>query len=348
MVITNISRKKRLMAILVITLLIFVALIIRIGWIQFIQGKSLQEMAYKQQTLNRIISPKRGTIYDSTGKVLAMSSSVETITINPTNIKEENKEKTAQAMSDIFELDYETVLDKLKKKSSIETIIKKVEKDKADELRIWMKENQISAGINIDEDTKRYYPYNNLASHVLGFCGDDNQGLGGIEIYYDNALKGTPGKIVVSKDAAGREIPNGEERYIPPEDGNNLVLTIDSNVQSIAEKHLKQACIDNQCTDGGNIIIMNPKTGDILAMAGYPDFDLNTPFTPNTTELQGNWENLSSKEKSEALQKMWRNKAISDAYEPGSTFKIVTTAAALEENLATPDKAGEFVCTRFY
>ena len=343
---TNSKRKKRMIVMLVFSFLLLIVLVCRIGWIQFVQGAELQEKAYKQQTLNRIISPKRGTIYDSTkNKILAISASVETITVNPTIIKDENKEKVAKAFSDIFELDYQTMLDKVSKKSSIETIVKKVEKEKADELRIWMKENKISNGINIDEDSKRYYPYNNLASHIIGFCGDENTGLDGIEAKYDNILKGTVGKIVVSKSATGEELPNGEESYIPSENGSDIVLTIDQNVQSITEKYLKQAVIDNECTDGGNIIIMNPKNGDIIAMATYPDYNLNTPFEPNTESLKNIWDSLPKEEKVNSQLKMWRNKAISDSYEPGSTFKLITTSIALEEGIVTTDKAGEFNCT---
>lgn len=189
---TDISRKKRLKNILFISFLIFNLLLTRIGFIQFVQGSELQTYAYIQQNSNRNISPKRGTIYDSTGVELAISASAETITVNPTNIKKEDKEKVAKALANIFDLDYETVLKKVKKKTSIETIIKKVDKEKTDELRVWMRENNILSGINIDEDTKRYYPYNNLASHIIGFTGSDNQGLDGIEAKFDKVLKGMP------------------------------------------------------------------------------------------------------------------------------------------------------------
>ena len=153
---------------------------------------------------------------------------------------------------------------------SKKAIIKKVEKEKADELRIWMNQNNISSGINIDEDTKRYYPYNNLASQIIGFCGSDNQGLDGIEAVYDRTLKGSQGKIVKVTDATGGEIKNATENYVPAIDGNDLILTIDSVIQGIAEKYLTEACIDNKCTDGGNIMIMNPQNGDILAIARVP------------------------------------------------------------------------------
>ena len=251
-------------------------------------------MAYVQQTLDRKINPKRGTIYDCTGNtILAVSSTVETVTVNPVNIPKDDKEKVAKALSDIFELDYETVLKRVSKKSSIETIVKKVDKDKADELRIWMKENDINKGINIDEDTKRYYPFNNLASQIIGFCGSDNQGLDGIEALYDEELKGSKGKIIKVTDAKGGEINNSTENYEHAVDGNDLILTIDSTIQGIAEKYLKEACIDNKCTDGGNITIMNPQNGDILAIAGYPNYNLNEPYLPNTDELKEIWDSLS-------------------------------------------------------
>ncbi len=343
---TNIKRKKRLRNILFISFMICFLLIVRVGTIQFIQGSELQAMAYSQQTLNRKINPKRGTIYDSTGKnILAVSASVETISVTPNNIKEEDKEKVARAMSDIFELDYETVLKKVNKNSSIETIVKKVEKEDADKLRIWMKENNIITGINIDEDTKRYYPYATLASHIIGFTGSDNQGLEGIESRYDDILKGSTGKILKLTDAIGTDLGEEGEDYISAVDGNDLILSIDMTIQSIAEKYLKEACIDNKCTDGGNIIITNPKTGDILAMAGYPNYDLNNPYQINTDELSYVWDSLSSSEKSTELQQMWRNKAISDTYEPGSVFKLVTASTALEEGLTDTDNQGEFSCT---
>ena len=277
--------------------------------------------------------------------ILAVSSTVETITVTPVNIPKDQKEKVAKALSDIFELDYETVLKRVSKRSSIETIAKKVDKEKSDLLRVWMQENNITSGINIDEDTKRYYPYNNLASQVIGFSGSDNQGLDGIEAVYDDELKGEKGKIQKMTDARGGDLGNVSENYVPAVDGNDLVLTIDSTIQGIAEKYLEEACIDNKCTDGGNIIVMSPKTGDILAMAGYPNYNLNAPFDPSTDELKQSWSSMSDTEKNRARLALWRNKAVTDTYEPGSTFKLITTSASLQEGITTPDKAGEFCCT---
>ena len=259
---TNLSRRKRLRWVLYITFLLFALLLIRIAFIQFVQGEELQAMAYQQQSLDRNITPKRGSIYDATGKVeLAVSASVETVTVNPVNIPEEQKEKVAKKLAEIFELDYEVTLKKVKKRSSIETIAKRVDKAKTDTLRVWMEENNIKTGINIDEDTKRYYPFNNLASQIIGFCGSDNQGLEGLESYYEENLKGESGKIVRVSDARGGEIQDEAEQYIPAVDGDSLVLTIDATIQGIVEKYLKLGCIDNACTDGGSVIIMNPNNG---------------------------------------------------------------------------------------
>ena len=342
----KLSNKKKMRNTLFISFLILICLLIRIGIIQFIQGKELSEMAYQQQTLDRVINPKRGTIYDATGKnILAQSSTVNTITVNPVNISKEDKEKVAKVLSDIFEQDYETVLKKVNKRSSIETIVRKVDKEKADELRTWMKNNNISTGINIDEDTKRYYPYNTLASQVIGFCGSDNQGLDGIEAKYEEQLKGKKGAIQRHTDAKGGEIGREGENYVSAINGNDLVSTIDLTVQSIVEKYLEEACIDNECTDGGNVVVMNPQNGDILAMATYPGYNLNTPYEPYTTELQENWDNIEQSEKTKLLQAVWRNKAIADTYEPGSVFKLITSSAALEEGITDTDNAGEFACT---
>ena len=342
----TLTRKKRMRNAIVVVFLVLLLITVRIGWIQFKDGDKLKYMAYVQHTLDRKINPKRGTIYDATGKkVLAVSATVRTITVNPVNISKENKEKVARALSDIFNVDYDTTLKKVSKRSSIETIARKVEKEQADELMNWMEENNILTGINVDEDTKRYYPYNNLASQIIGFCGSDNQGLNGIEALYDSALKGEMGKIIKITDAKGNTILKEGEDYETAIDGNSLVLTIDATIQGIAEKYLEEACIDNQCTDGGSIIVMNPNNGDILAMAGYPNYNLNEPFTVTDEEVKNNWENLSQEEKSAYLQQMWRNKAISDGYEPGSTFKLITASAALEEGITDTDNKGEFNCS---
>ena len=346
MVPTKLSSKRKMRNTLFICFLILLCLIGRIGFIQFVQGGELSSLAYEQQTLDRKINPKRGTIYDATGKqILAVSSTVETVTVNPGNIAKEDKEKVAKKLSELFELDYETTLKKVSKRSSIETIVKKVDKEKTDSLRIWMQENNIISGINIDEDTKRYYPYGKVASQVIGFCGSDNQGLDGIEAKYDNELKGKQGSIQRHTDAKGGEIGEEGENYVSAIDGNDLVLTIDFTIQSIVEKYLEEACIDNKCTDGGNVIAMNPQNGDILAMATYPAYNLNEPYEPYTDELKETWDSMEQAEKTKNLQAVWRNKAIADTYEPGSVFKLITASAALEEGITDTDNEGEFSCT---
>ena len=343
---------KKLKMIFIVIILILILLIGRIGFLQFVQGSYLKELAYNQQSINQIISPKRGSIYDSTGKILATSSSVDTITINPDKIGEsikDNTEKTqlkenlAKAFSEIFELDYNETLSKINSDSKVETIAKKVEQDKVDKLKNWMKENKVTTGINIDEDTKRYYPYGTVLSQVLGSCGSDNQGLSGIEVQWDSVLKGTPGKIVSSKSASQEEIPNAEETYIPAENGSDLTLTIDYRIQTIVEKYLQQAVENNSCENGGSCIVMDPKTGDILAMATYPNYDLNNPFTPNEYVAK-TYDSLDSEGKANAIYKMWSNKAVSELYEPGSVFKLITASAALEENITGTDIAGDFKC----
>lgn len=346
MIVTKLSNKKKMRNMLFIIFIILACLIGRLGFIQFAKGEELSSMAYMQQTLDRKINPKRGTIFDSTGKnILAVSSTVETVTVNPGNILEKDKEKVAKKLSELFELEYENALKKVKKRSSIETIAKKVDKQKTDQLRVWMEENNIMSGINIDEDTKRYYPYNKLASQVIGFSGSDNQGLDGIEAKYDEILKGKKGSIQRHTDAKGGEIGKEGEKYVSAIDGNDIVLTIDLNIQSIVEKYLEEACIDNKCTDGGNVVVMNPQSGDILAMATYPSYNLNEPYSPYTEELEQIWEGLEQSEKTKNLQAVWRNRAITDTYEPGSVFKLITTSAALEEGIAETDKQGEFACT---
>ena len=350
------TMSQRLGRFMLIFFLILLLLIGRLAWLQIVQGSDLKEAMYDQLITSRVISAKRGTIYDTNGKALARSAQVDTVTINPQSIKVSDKseelaeiktkalkEKVAKAFSDIFDLDYNETLEKVSSTNSVETIVKKVENDKIAELKKWMEDNEVYAGINIDEDTKRYYPYDNLASNLIGFCGTDNQGLEGLEAWWDSILTGTPGKVTSSQDAVQDLIPDQNQTYIAAQNGNDLTLTIDVNIQAIAEKYLKQACEENKCGNGGNVIIMDPNTGDILAMATYPDYNLNTPFTP-TNISKKKWEKMSSSEQSNTLQEIWNNRAITNTYEPGSVFKIITAAAGLEENLVEPDKANVFTC----
>lgn len=346
---------KRLKGFLVFIFIVFIALVARIGAIQFIDGTWLKERAYSQSTSSTVVSAKRGTIYDSNGKALAISAEVDTVSVNPEYLvvkekgevnqekTQELREKMAQKFAEIFSLEYDDVLKKLNSSRSVETIASKVETDKVTTLKAWLKENKISSGVNIDEDVKRYYPYNNLASNLIGFCGTNNQGLDGIELSYDDELKGTNGKLITAISVIQTAIPDQNEQYIAPENGSNIYLTIDSNIQTIAEKYLKQAVEENNCQRGGNAIAMNPENGEILAMATYPDYNLNDPYTPNESLSKG-WDKLSSQEQSNKLYSMWRNRAVLDTYEPGSTFKIITASIGLEENIVETDTAGDFYC----
>lgn len=346
-------RNKRLRRIMLLVFFLFFALVIRIAYIEFVKGEEYTASMTAQLSTSRTISTKRGKIYDTTGKALALSAKVDTVTINPTLICVKNsdaavaeaktkelKEKVAKAFSDIFELDYEETLAKVNSTKSLETIARKQEKEKIDALKAWMEEEEYSTGINIDEDEKRYYPYGSLASSLLGFCGSDNQGLYGLEQKWDSILTGTPGRIITQTDSKQEFIPDKNEKYIEAENGCNLTLTIDANIQSICEKYLKQAVIDNDCEDGGTVIIMNPQTGDILAMVSYPDYNLNEPFvaSDNLKSQYTNWDGLTEAEQTNAIQSTWKNRTISESYQPGSTFKIITAAIALEEGIAVTDE----------
>ena len=335
--------------------IVFIAIVARIGAIQFIDGTWLKERAYSQSTSSTVVSAKRGTIYDSNGKALAISAEVDTVSVNPEYLvvkekgevnqekTQELREKMAQKFAEIFSLEYDDVLKKLNSSRSVETIASKVETDKVTTLKAWLKENKISSGVNIDEDVKRYYPYNNLASNLIGFCGTNNQGLDGIELSYDDELKGTNGKLITAISVIQTAIPDQNEQYIAPENGSNIYLTIDSNIQTIVEKYLKQAVEENNCQRGGNAIAVNPENGEILAMATYPDYNLNDPYTPNESLSKG-WDKLSSQEQSNKLYSMWRNRAVLDTYEPGSTFKIIAASIGLEEKIVETDTAGDFYC----
>ena len=352
-------KPKKMLVLVLVFLIVFTILLGRVAWIQFVDGAWLKEKEYSQSTSSTLISAKRGTIYDSTGKALAVSVEVDTVSVNPELIKakgkdgksdeeatEELKRNMANALAEIFELNSEEVYKKLTSANSVETIASKVETDKVDKLKTWLEENDVSSGVNIDEDVKRYYPYDNLASNLIGFCGSDNQGLDGIELSYDDVLRGTSGKLTTAIDVTRDAIPDKNEEYIAPENGSNIYLTIDSNIQTIVEKYLKQAVEENECKDGGNAIIMDPSNGDILAMATYPDYNLNDPYTPNSSISEG-WDTLSGQEQTNRLYSMWRNRAVLDTYEPGSTFKVITASIGLEENVVETDTENDFFCSGY-
>lgn len=302
---------------------------------------------------NQILSPKRGTIYDLNGDVLAKSIIVETISLNPgkvcyANGKLVKNEEIAQGLAENLDLDYNEVLEKINTDSSVVVIAKKVDQEKTKKLKTWLGEAGITTGINIDEDTKRYYPYNNLASNLIGICGADNKGIVGIEERWNSTLTGTAGKIVTMQDVNKNAISDETEQYVPVENGSNIYLTIDITIQQIAEKYLKQAVEQNSCSGGGNVIVMNPQNGDILAMATYPDYNLNEPFAIEPTGEAALWDTYTKEQKNSAYNKLWTNKSVSKLYEPGSTFKIITSAIGLEENLVQTDTPGDFSCSGSY
>ena len=338
------SAKKRLMVMLVSFTVIVVGLIVRIAHIQFVEGYELQKKAFIQQNTGRVISPIRGTIYDRNGKKLAISVQAATISCNPNEIAKNKKltaEQVAEDLAQFLSMDKDKVYGIITKNVSSAIIKRKVDRKTEIRIRTWISEKSVR-GINIDEDAKRYYPGGNLMSHILGFTGDDNQGLmGGIEEVMDKYLKGVPGKILSEVDARGSAVPTEREKRIDAQDGLNVVLTIDETIQYLVSKSLDKAIADNKVKDGAVAIVMDPNTCDVLAMVSKPDYDLNNPFAyPENIELDidpSQWKERS-KETVEILSKtVWRNKAVSDTYEPGSVFKSITASAGLEEGVVTPD-----------
>lgn len=335
----SITMKKRLIFLMLSFSVLIFALMVRVGWIQIVKGEWYQKMAYEQQNRDREITPRRGTIYDRNMNPLAISATVERIVVNPQDfekLEESRKEEIAEKLAEILELKKEDVLKKIKRDSSYEIIKKQVEKEVGNEIRKWIKEEGI-IGIYIDEDTKRYYPQNNLAAHVIGFTGADNQGLSGIEAAMEKYLKGVPGKILSETDASGRYVSFSEEKRINPQDGLNVVLTIDENIQYIASNALDKAISDNKVLNGAIAIVMDPRNGDILAMVSKPDFDLNNPRSAPPGENPETWNGYSAEGVEKLSKTVWRNKCVMDTYEPGSTFKAITSAAGLEEGVVTPD-----------
>ena len=343
----QLSAKKRIKVMTALFLVGVMILSLRLGWIQFVRGNKYKFLASQQQTRDSVITAKRGTIYDRNMKVLAQSASAERVTINPQEIeKQENQEKVVRVLVEILGCDEADIRKKIARTDRQSVVIEKqVEKSVADKLR-----NEKVRGIYFEEDAKRYYPYGSLAAQVIGFTGVDNQGLEGLENVLDDELSGVDGRVVAAKDVANNEMPFKYEKDIPAEDGKGVVLTIDEVIQRYTEKHLQQAYEENLLGNGGAAIVMDPNSGEILAMAVVPTYDLNEPrvitdqlLLDRLDALETETEEDYDKAYSAAVTKMWRNKAVVDSYEPGSTFKSIVAAAALENGAARVSDT--FVCT---
>ncbi len=335
----------------------FITIIGKLFIVQVVQGEELSTKALDQQLKDTSIGAKRGTIYDCNGKVIAKSATVWKLALEPTYFEDdEQREYVAKGIADILDTDYEKIFEKTKKNVYYVDIKSNIENDVKDELVEFKKEVtekylKLANVIYLIEDYKRYYPYGTFASSVIGFTGSDGQGLAGLEYQYDEVLSGTPGRVLTAVDGTGKtEMPYEYEYKVDAINGYNLVLTIDETVQRIMEKYLKQGLIDNAVYNRGAAIMMNVKTGGIIGMAVEEGFDANDPFKlvseAKKEEIAALPEDEQEAETSKALSEQWRNKAVSDTYYPGSVFKIITSAMALEEGAITLDS--QFTCTGAY
>jgi len=340
--VTTSMLKRTIFMMVLFGVLAFIPMVIKLVHVQLIDAQFYQSKAADQQTRDTIIAPKRGVIYDRNMKELAVSATTETVYISPADIETaEQESEVARVLSETLELDYQTVLEKTQnKKSYYQVIKKKVDEEVATTLRNRIKESEISA-IHLAEDTKRYYPFGSMAAQVLGFCGDENSGLAGIEAMYEEELKGMPGRIIAAKNAKGTAMPFKYEEYYDAQNGQDVVLTIDSTIQQILEKHLGTAVIDAKAQNRGAGIVMDITTGEILALSTMGGFDLNDPFKIEDPNALARIEAASEEERgtvrSNELNAMWRSKIISDSYEPGSTFKTLTIAMGVEEGVVGPN-----------
>ncbi|MBQ3463239.1 MAG: PASTA domain-containing protein [Clostridia bacterium] len=376
----EIKRKSWILA--VSALIALSALVLRVGYWQIIRGEELSGKAKAQQQGSSIITASRGTIYDRNGKVLAESASANTLICNPEDIKDDgDADVIAQKLAPILDMDSTKIKQLITKETRYQVIKKRMSKEQTDKVRELMnsendaKTAKAMSGVYFEEDSKRYYPFN-VAPHVLGFTGYDNNGIQGIELTFDNELMGRNGSVDINQNADGTTLQEQQAEYVNGAlKGYDVVLTIDETLQHFLEKHLEEAVAEDKLKEGAAGIIMNPKTGEILAMATKPDFDVNDPYnieqfrkyavmfesmqtTADADEDEDEDEekkptpkptmdpnNLSDEYIASMRNKMWRNKAISDTYEPGSTFKIITAAAALEEHVV--DLNSSFYCPGF-
>lgn len=345
-------RSRTTYLIIIILVIGFGAITSRLAYLQTIGSSYLQEKAVEQQLRDTTISAKRGTIYDAKGKVLAQSASVWKVVLAPAYFEKNSQRKeVARGLSRILELDYKDVYKKTKQKSYYVIIKSKIESDTRDKIlkfskKISKKNRKLSRVIELVDDYRRYYPYEDLASSVIGFTGSDDQGLEGIEYQYDEYLKGTPGRRITAKNANQTDMPFQYEQNDDPKDGNSITLTIDETIQSIAEKYMKQGIINNNVINRGVCIIMDVNTGAILAMVTVDGYDLNNPYDLPQADLDAIRllpEDERAEAESAALSAMWRNKAVSDTYYPGSVFKICTSSMALNEGLVNDNST--FYCS---
>lgn len=322
--------RKKVMIVFVSVFFIMMFLIGRLVYLMIFCSEYYGNKAENLHERERDIKAARGKLLDANGTVLATNKSVCTISVIHNQMEE--PEKVIEMLVRELGIPEETARKRVEKVSSIERVKTNVAKETGDAIRAYG-----LSGVKVDEDYKRYYPYGTLASKVLGFTGADNQGILGLEVKYDEYLQGTNGKILTLTDARGIEIENAGESRLEPVNGYDLCLSLDYNIQMYCEQAAKKVCT-KKSADSVSVIVMNPQNGELMAMVNYPEFDLNDPFT-----LVGdNGEAVSAEEKQNLLNKMWRNQCISDTYEPGSTFKIITAAAALEEGVVKLDDA--FFC----
>ncbi len=343
-------RQRTAILIIIILVLGFGAALGRLSFLTLVQGSELQEKAVGQQLKDTTIPAKRGSIFDVNGKVLAESASVWQVVMAPINFKtDEQREAVAKGLSEILELQYENVLEKTRQESYYVVVKRKIEVEQRDKIIEFMEEieKKYKCGnvLQLLDDYKRYYPKDDLASCVIGFAGSDEQGLEGVEYQYDEYLSGTPGRMVTATNARGTNMPFSFEQNIESKDGDNVYLTIDETVQSICEKYMKQGIINNNVLNRGVCIAMDVNTGAIIACVTVDGYNLNDPYSlPD--DVKEEIEELPKDDQAEAeglaLAAMWRNKAITDTYMPGSVFKICTASMALEEGKVNDNT--NFVC----
>ena len=345
--------RRTLIVLIVMVALGFGLIVVSLIRLQLVDGAELQKAAVDQQLRDTTISAQRGTIYDRNMKPLAQSATVWKVVLAPAYIDKDDetlRRKLSTGLADILGLDAEDIYKRTEGTSYYDVLKTKVETDVKDRLVQFIEENDLGNTIQLQENYKRYYPFGSFASTILGFTGTDGQGLAGLEAYYDEYLSGTAGRLVTAKNAVGTDMPFQYEQKVEAQDGYNLVLTIDEVVQHYLEQALEEGVENNKVENRATGIVMNVKTGEIVAMAVKGDYDPNNPFVIADEEERARIAELPEEEQQEAtsaaLQAQWRNKAVSDTYYPGSVFKMVTLSMALEENVATEETT--FTCTGSY